>query len=708
MRISFALLASAAMTLAAPALGQATSAAAGDDPYLWLEDVSSARSMAWVDARNAASTKRLEADPRYAALYAEALAIASAKDRIPVPSFTHGEIYNFWQDPDHLRGILRKTTLASYRTAAPQWTTVLDIDALGKAEGKSWVMKGMECLRPDEKRCLVSLSDGGEDAVEVREFDQDTGAFVAGGFHLPRGKHRVAWEDADHLLIATDWAPADVTPSGYPYIVKRLGRGQPISGAVEVYRGERTDGGYGVSPTVLRDSKGDQLEYIDRPLDTFHAQTFIVTARGARRLAIPEKSSLEEVVDGRVILRLNEAWRNAGTTFPSGSVVALDLTALKAAPDAPRAKLIWAPGPRDSLGGVTSTRDTLLITTLDNVQGRAWVYTPTAGGGWTTKRLALPDNLTVAYAAADDKTNRAFVMASGFLTPSTLQLVNTVTGQLEPIKTLAPKFDASNDVVEQLEAVSTDGTKIPYFVVHRKDIVYDGTTPTLLTAYGGFQVSETPNYSGTIGKTWLERGGAFVLANIRGGGEFGPAWHEAGLGTKRQIIYDDFAAVARDLIARRITAPRRLGIEGGSNGGLLMGVEFTQHPELWNAVVIQVPLLDMIRISKIAAGASWQGEYGDVNADPAVMAFWRRLSPYQNLRTGVSYPEPFIFTTTKDDRVGPQHARKFAARMEEMKLPFYYYENTEGGHGSGADLKQTARTTALTMTYLERKLMDPR
>jgi prolyl oligopeptidase len=299
-----------------------------------------------------------------------------------------------------------------------------------------------------------------------------------------------------------------------------------------------------------------------------------------------------------------------------------------------------------------------------------------------------------------------FVNASGFLTPSTTYLADADRNTLDPVKSLPAKFDASNDVVEQLEAVSTDGTKVPYFVVHRRDIKYDGTTPTIMTAYGGFQSSETPYYSGTSGKLWLERGGAFVLANIRGGGEFGPAWHEAGLGTRRQIIYDDFTAVARDLIARRITSPRRLGIEGGSNGGLLMGVAFTQHPELYKAVLIEVPLLDMIRISKIAAGASWQGEYGDVNADPAVMAFWLKTSPYHNLRAGAAYPEPFIFTTTKDDRVGPQHARKFAARMEEMKLPFYYYENTEGGHGSGADLKQSAHTTALTMTYMIEKLMD--
>ena len=675
----------------------------GDDPYLWLEDVSSPRAMAWVDAHNAISTKLLKGDPRYTTLYEQALAIAGAKDRIPEPSFIHGDIYNFWQDPDHLRGIWRKTTIADYRSADPHWTTVLDIDALGKVEGKSWVSKGMDCLRPDERRCLVSLSDGGEDAVEVREFDLDTSKFVDGGFRLPRAKTSVAWEDADHLLISTEWTPGDLTTSGYPYIVKRLTRGQPLSSATEVYRGQKSD--VSVNPGIVFDGHGHHLSYIVRGVDFFHSENLVVTPRGPEKLAMPQKANLSDLVDGRVIISLDEAWPEAGPAFKPGAVAEVDLAALMAAPGALKPRLVWSPGPREALDGVASTRDKLLVSTLNNVLGSAAVYSPITNG-WTTTRIQLPKDLTIGFGSTDSRSNTAFIDASGFLTPSTLYLADTATGALQVVKQLPPKFDASQDIVEQREATSTDGTKIPYFVIHRKDIKYDGTTPTLMTAYGGFQVSETPYYSGTTGKLWLERGGAFVLANIRGGGEFGPAWHEAGLATKRQIIYDDFAAVAKDLIARKLTSPRRLGIEGGSNGGLLMGVEFTQHPELWNAVVIQVPLLDMIRISKIAAGASWQGEYGDVNADPAVMAFWRKTSPYQNLRPDLKYPEPFIFTTTKDDRVGPQHARKFAARMEEMHLPFMYYENTEGGHGAGADLKQAAQTTALTMTYLERKLMD--
>jgi prolyl oligopeptidase len=685
------------------AIGISAARAAEPDPYLWLESIDSPRAIAWVNARNAYSTGVLEADPRYSILYQQALAIAGAKDRIPTPTFTHGAIYNFWQDPDHLRGIWRTTTLASYRTDAPAWQTVLDIDALGKVEGKSWVWKGAHCLKPDERRCLISLSDGGEDAVVVREFDLDIGRFVDDGFVLPRAKQSIAWEDADHLLVASEWSPGDLTSSGYPYIVKRLKRGQPLAAAVEIYRGTRAD--VEVNPTVLRDGQGRQLTIIQRALDFFHYETFVVTPTGLKRLAIPAKASVADLVAGRVIVKLDEAWTVGGMTLPSGSLAQLDLAAVTA-DDALNPAPIWTPGPRDALGDVAATRDTLLVTTLDNVRGRAWVYSPVKNGSWIRAKLGLPDNLAVDLGDVDEASNRALIRTSGFLTPSSLALTDTATGTLATIKTLPAKFDASRDIVEQFEATSTDGTKIPYFVVHRKDIAYDGSTPTLLNAYGGFQVSETPAYNATTGKLWLERGGAFVLANIRGGGEFGPAWHEAGLGVKRQIIYDDFASVARDLIAKKITSPRRLGIQGGSNGGLLMGVEFTQHPELWNAVVIQVPLLDMIRIGKIAAGASWQGEYGNVDADPAVMAFWQKTSPYAALRAGVKYPEPFIFTTTKDDRVGPQHARKFAARMEEMGYHFYYYENTEGGHGSGADLKQAAHTTALTMTYLQRKLME--
>jgi prolyl oligopeptidase len=476
-----------------------------------------------------------------------------------------------------------------------------------------------------------------------------------------------------------------------------------------VYLADHKDGGFGVNAYVLRDGQNRTLPLISRSLDTFTSETYILGPKGARKVAIPPKNTLIDMVDGRVISQTREEWTPAknGKTFPAGSLLSVDLAQLRADPAHLKPTLIYTAGPREALEGASAAKDVLLVSTLDNVRGRTLVYTPGPKGGWTKAALDLPDNSTIGISDVSHVDDQALIAVTNFLTPPSMWLADAASGKAREIMRQPEKFDASGLVAEQREAVSSDGTRIPYFLVHRKDIKLDGNNPTLLYAYGGFEISETPNYSATKGKLWLEKGGVYALANIRGGGEFGPAWHEAGLGTKRQIIYDDFAAVARDLIATKVTSPRRLGIQGGSNGGLLMGVEFTQHPELWNAVLIEVPLLDMIRISKIAAGASWEGEYGSVENDPAIRAFWEKTSPYQNLKRGGAYPVPFIFTTTKDDRVGPQHARKFAARMEEYGLPFYYYENTEGGHSAGANLRQAAHTSALEMIYLTRKIMDP-
>jgi len=677
------------------------------DPYIWLENVNGAKPMAWVHEHNAKTQAVLEADPRYQQFYDEALAIAQANDRIPYGTFRAGQIYNFWQDADHVRGILRKATRASYESGQPKWTTVLNVDALAKAEKANWVYKGSSCARPAERRCLISLSDGGEDAVTVREFDLSTGKFVPGGFNLPKGKQRVDWVDENTLLVSREWNKGELGRTGYPYIVKRLKRGQPLSAAVEVFRGKADDGGYGVTPYVLRDGQNRTLQVIVRPLDTFKAETYVLTPKGAKLVAMPEKNSLVDMVDGRVIAQLDEDWSPAGSDahFDAGSLVSLDLAQLKTDPARPKPTLIYAPGPREALQGVSSSKGVLLVSTLDNVRGRTLLFTPAANGKWNRKAMELPDNSTVFVASTSATDNQALIGVTNFLTPPSLYLADAAKGSAHEIMAQPAKFDAAGLAVEQREATSTDGTKIPYFIVHKADMALNGENPTLIYAYGGFASAQTPTYSATRGKLWLEKGGVYVLANIRGGGEFGPKWHEAGLGAKRQLIYDDFAAVAKDLIAAKVTSPRRLGIEGGSNGGLLAGVEFIQHPELWNAALIEVPLLDMIRISKIAAGASWEGEYGSID-DPAIRAFWEKTSPYQNLKRDGKYPEPFIFTTTKDDRVGPQHARKFAARMEEYGLPFFYYENTEGGHAAGANLKQVAHTSALEMVYLTRKLMD--
>jgi prolyl oligopeptidase len=706
MRAAFlGLLLMAAATASADA--QQAALASTNDPYIWLEDVSGQRSMDWVNSHNAKTQAVLEADPRYQRYYDEALEIAQAQDRIPYGFFARGQIYNFWQDADHVRGILRRTTRGSYESGQPQWTTVLDLDTLAKAEKANWVYKGMQCARPAERRCVISLSDGGEDAVTVREFDLAAGKFVPNGFKLPKGKQDVAWIDENTLLVTREWHKGELGRTGYPYIVKRLKRGQPLSAAVELFRGKPEDGGYGVSPYVLRDGQNRTLTVIVRPLDTFTAENYVLTAKGAKRVAIPAKADLSDMVGGRVIAQLREDWTPPGSKkhFDGGSLVALDLAQLKADPAHPKATLIYAPGPREALQGVSSSKDVLLVSTLDNVRGRTLIFTPAANGGWQRRAMDLPDNSTLFVASANSRDNQALIGVTNFLTPPSLWLADAAKGSAHQIMAEPAKFDSAGLTVDQREATSSDGTKIPYFIVHKRDMPLNGDNPTLLYAYGGFEVPMTPTYSAVHGKLWLEKGGVYVLANIRGGGEFGPKWHDAGLGVHRQLIYDDFAAVAKDLIAARVTSPRRLGIEGGSNGGLLMGVEFTQHPELWNAVLIEVPLLDMIRISKIAAGASWEGEYGSID-DPAIRAFWEKTSPYQNLKKGGAYPEPFIFTTTKDDRVGPQHARKFAARMEEYGLPFYYYENTEGGHAAGANLKQVAHTNALEMVYLTRKVMD--
>jgi prolyl oligopeptidase len=678
--------------------------APSDDPYIWLEDVSGQRAMDWVNSHNAKSQAILETDPRYPQYYADALAIAQASDRIPYGSFIGGQIYNFWQDADHVRGIWRRTSLESYSSGNPQWETVLDLDALATSEKANWVWKGAQCARPAERRCLINLSDGGEDAVTIREFDLPSKSFVKTGFVLPKGKQDASWQDENTLLVSREWKPGELTESGYAYVVKRLKRGQPLSAAVELFRGTKED--VSASSYVLRDAENRTLPLIVEGTDFWHSKTFLIGAKGTTRIAIPEKAQFADMVGGRAIIQSQEAWSAGGQQFPAGSLLSVDLAQLKANPAKLKPTLIYSPGPREALQGASAAKGTLLVSILDNVRGRTLVFTPGANGSWTRSAMELPDNSTLAIIDTSRKDNQALVAVTNFLTPPSLWLADAGTGNVREIMRQPAKFDASGLVAEQREAVSSDGTRIPYFLVHRKDIRLDANNPTLLYAYGGFESSQTPNYSATTGKLWLEKGGVYALANIRGGGEFGPAWHEAGLGTKRQIIYDDFAAVAKDLIATKVTSPRRLGIRGGSNGGLLMGVEFTQHPELWNAVVIDVPLLDMIRISKIAAGASWEGEYGSIT-DPAVRAFWEKTSPYQNLRRDGQYPVPFIFTTTKDDRVGPQHARKFAARMEEFGLPFLYYENTEGGHAAGANLKQQAHTSALEMVYLTRRLMDP-
>ena len=702
-----AIVALALGTVAIPARAQQASSAEQPDNYTWLEDIHAERPMAWVKAENARSAAVLEKDPHFATLDAEALKVLESPERLPDPELRNGAVYNTWRDADHVRGIVRRTSLKDYLTAEPHWETVLDYDALAKTDKQSWVGHGLNCLPPEEEFCLVALSAGGEDADTLREFNLKSGKFVDGGFTLSRGKQTVSWVDKDTLLIGRNWGPGTMSEAGYPITVRQWKRGQPLESAVEVYRGEVKDNGYGDNAQVFIDGQGHLAKIVQRNLSTFAQETYLLLPGGPKKLALPLKAYVSGMLDGQLLIELNEDWSPEGQTnkFVQGSVVSLDLAAAEKDPVRLKPAVVFAPTSQEFEQWVATTKNHLIVATLEHVQQRAYVYSFGSDGNWTRKPLPVPDNLTVGSPTFSLTDDRFFVAVEGFLTPPSLWLGDAGDGSFAQAKSQKAQFDASNEVVEQLEATSKDGTKVPYFVVHRKDMHYDGSNPTLLNAYGGFQIAMTPLYRPISGKLWLERGGVFVLANIRGGGEFGPAWHDAGLKTHRQRIYDDFYAVAQDLVTRKITSTRRLGIIGGSNGGLLMGVEFTQHPETWNAVVIQVPLLDMLAFEHMSAGASWVGEYGSVSV-PEERAFLASISPYNQLKPDVQYPEPLIFTTTKDDRVGPVHARKFAARLEEFHKPFFYDEITEGGHGAGADKKQEARTDAETFTYLMMKLLD--
>ncbi len=686
-----------------PGGGFATSDAT--DPYIWLEEVQGERAMAWVAEHNTKSLGTLQGDPRYQPLHDAALAIVEARDRIPSPGFNRdGTVDNFWQDASHVRGLWRKTTLDSYRTAEPQWETIIDVDGLATAEGKNWVWRGADCLEPDERICLISLSDGGKDAVVVREFDATTKTFTPNGFTLPESKGDATWVDADTLLIARDFGEGSLTSSGYPMIVKRLKRGQTMDQAQTLFTGQPTD--VSVSANVLRDADGvTQVVLINRGVSFYESETHRLNADGTTtRLELPAKSSINALVAGRLVVTTDQDWTApSGQAFETGDVIAWPLDAWLADPATP-AQLVIRPGERESIEAVRATRGKLVVALYENVRGSVYVYTP-GDGEWARERLDLPQNVTVGVGSTSQTDDRVFVTAAGYLTPSSLYLADAAATSAETLKSLPAKFDATGMTVDQFEATSADGTKIPYFVVHKDAMAMDGSNPTLLYGYGGFQQSMLPGYSPTVGKLWLERGGVYVVANTRGGGEFGPRWHQAALQENRQRAHEDYQAVAQDLIARNITSQPHLGIMGGSQGGLFMGAMLTQRPDLINAAVIQVPLFDMLRFHKLLAGASWIAEYG--NPDIAEERAWiQQYSPYQNLRADQPYPEVFIHTSTKDDRVHPGHARKAAARMEELGYPVLFYENTDGGHAAGANLRETARRLALEYTYLTRRLMD--
>lgn len=678
--------------------------AAGEDPFIWLEEIEGEKALSWARAENAKTLGALQKDPRYATFEAQALEILQAQDRIPFVSIQPNGLYNFWQDQNHVRGLWRRTTMDSYRTDNPQWETVLDVDALAKAENANWVFKGANCLMPDYRRCLVVLSDGGKDANVVREFDTVTKSFVEGGFNLPEGKQNVAWVDENTLLVARDWGPGTMTKSGYAFVVKELKRGQPLDQARELFRGTPDD--TWTWPLVLRDGQGVvHATGAVRGLNFFDSEYTLFTDNGPVKLPIPKKASPSGIIDGRLLMTIREDWSPAsGGSFKSGSLLSYDLAEWKRNPLTATPSLVFEPGPRQTLRGVSTTKNQMILSILDNVRGQAFAYNY-EGGAWKRTPIDLPRNSTIGVVAASDTDDRAMFTVTDYLTPTTLSLYDGATGAMVPLKTSPARFDASRHVIEQMEATSKDGAKIPYFVVRPKGMKNDGTTPTLLYGYGGFQIAQVPGYSGAMGKLWLEQGNAYVVANLRGGGEFGPSWHQAAQGANKQRTWDDYIAVAEDLVKRGITSPRRLGVVGGSQGGLLVGTAITQRPDLFNAAIIQVPLFDMLRYHKLGAGASWIGEYGDPE-NPEQRRWIEGYSPYQMLVKGKEYPTPFIHTSTKDDRVHPAHGRKGAARLAALGQPYYYYENIDGGHSAAANLKESARRLALEYTYATKQLVD--
>jgi prolyl oligopeptidase len=685
-----------------------TDSGTADDPFLWLEDVLGERALDWVRERNAQSQAALQAHAVFEPIRAELRAVFDSHDRIPQVTRRGDWFYNFWQDADRPRGLWRRTTLASYRQPAPDWDTVLDLDALGAAEGENWVWAGAQALGPEGRLCLVSLSRGGADAHVVREFDAVSKQFVAGGFQLVEAKSEVGWVDADTLLVGTDFGPGSMTTSGYPRVIKRWKRGTPLAQATTVFEGEPTD--VGVRFDIDR-TPGFERIVLLRDIDFFHGERFLLEGDTLRRLDLPGDVSIEFMhsagtAGDTLLLHLRSPLEVDGRRFETGSLLAIDAPAWLAG--ARNFEPLFSPTATRSLDSFTTTRSHVIVNVLDNVSNRLeeWRRTPQ---GFVKRDIAAPHPGALGVAGlndplrVDDALAEAWLLtAEDHLVPDRLLLGHTGRDDHAVLRALQPVFDATGMRSEQLFATSADGTRVPYFVV-RATSAKTGPAPTLLYGYGGFEISLTPTYARVFGPAWLARGGVLVVANIRGGGEFGPAWHQAAQKAHKQRSYDDFIAVAQDLAARGITTAAQLGIEGGSNGGLLVGAVAMQRPELFKAVVCAVPLLDMRRYHRLLAGASWMAEFGDPD-DATEWAYISRYSPYQNVHANRSYPAMLFTTSTRDDRVHPGHARKMAARMLSLGHKVLYYENIEGGHGGAADNAQRAHMKALEFSFLWKEL----
>jgi prolyl oligopeptidase len=671
--------------------------AGSDDPYLWLEDVTGERALDWARQQNARSTNELQAHAEFEPMRARLLSIMDSKDRIPFVT-KHGKfVYNFWRDQRNVRGLWRRTTLEDYKKPQPNWETVLDLDVLAAKENENWVWKFANVIERDYDRCLVSLSRGGADAMVVREFDLKKKQFVEDGFTLPEAKSRVDWQNRDTLYVGTDFGSNSLTKSGYPRIVKEWKRGTPLTAARAIFEGTVDD--VSVTAATIHDH-GRTYEFIERGLTFFTDETFVRRGDKWARIDKPADAEIYTFRD-QLLLRLRSDWTVAGKTYAGGALLAADFDDfLKGGR---KLTALFEPTERKSLEDVSATKNYLILTELENVRSRPYLLR-LSRGEWKRTPMEVPAFGTVeVYGIDSDDSDDYFMTVEDFVTPSTLYFGVAGKPGREKLKSLPAFFNADGLEIQQFETKSKDGTRVPYFQVSRKGLKIEGANPTLLYGYGGFKISMLPGYNSGVGAAWLERGGVYVLANIRGGGEFGPQWHYAARKENRQRAYDDFIAVAEHLIERKVTSPKHLGIQGGSNGGLLMGVMLTQRPDLFGAIVCQVPLLDMRRYNKLLAGASWMDEYGDPDK-PEQWSYISKFSPYQNVRKDAKYPRVLFTTSTRDDRVHPGHARKMVARMKEQGHDMLYYENIEGGHGGAANNKQAAYMRALAYTFLLKQL----
>ncbi|MEO1968628.1 MAG: prolyl oligopeptidase family serine peptidase [Sphingomonadaceae bacterium] len=695
-------LAVAGIALAAPLAMAAT--APSTDPFVWLENIHGKRALAAVDAWNAKTMKALTANPQYEKDRQQALKIMNDPAQIATPAQVLGQsVTNLWQDSGHTHGLWREADLASFQTGKPQWRTLIDLDALSKQEGQKWVWHGADCLPPADNRCLVALSPGGSDADIVREWDRSTTSFVQSGFTIPLAKSNSTWEDADTLLIGTDWGAGSMTTSGYPRVVKRWKRGTPLADAKTVMEGKATD--VSVSPLTILDSDGTAYHFINRGITFYTSETWIEGADGNFvKTPIPETANLSGVQDGRLIVSLKKPLGD----IPAGSIVDWSIAdVLAGKSDGPN--VVFAPNETQAVKSIATTDHAIWINLLDNVAGKLVKLTANGSGGWAQHAAQLPENATIDIDTADKKSDTIFATVQSFLTPPTLYAVSA-DGSAKALQSLPAQFDATGMKVEQHFATSKDGTKIPYFMVRKAGAAKPGAA--LIHAYGGFDVPQLPSYlttepyrAGPVAMWWVQQGQTYVLANIRGGGEYGPRWHDAALRQNRQKAYDDLYAVAQDLIARGLTTKGKIAVSGRSNGGLMAGVAVTERPDLFGAAIIGSPLLDMKRYSHLLAGASWMAEYGNPDV-PADWAFIRTYSPYQNIRKDVKYPPVFLYSSTEDDRVHPGHARKFAAKLKADGDPVFFHEYRFGGHSVGGDHSEDAVRAAMIHAYLDRVLIE--